>query len=172
MSVLREELEAAERSSRFPEAMSHLASAVLLVTSCVDGRPWGMTVSACCSVSDEPPTMLVSLLTRTVLSRAIMQTSRFGVCVLGADAIEVARFGSSSGQPKFLDDVCGVSPREAAAVVVEGSLSHVDCDVAQSLEHGDHTLYIGRVRAITVPGAGDPLLYYRRDYRRLQQVAA
>ncbi len=88
--------------------MSHLASGVVLVTASIDGRPWGMTVSAACPICIEPPTMLVSLSSHTALARAVAETGRFGVNMLGEDALAVARFGAAVGQPKFLDDGLGV----------------------------------------------------------------
>jgi flavin reductase ActVB len=157
-----------ETRDAFHDAMSHLASGVVLVTACVDGRPWGMTVSACCSVCDDPPTLLVSIAERTVLAKAIAATGRFGANILGHEAIELARFGSTTGQAKFLDEVCEVSGRDTAAPVLDGALTHVDCDLVRSVVHGDHALYLGRVRGITVASASDPLLYYRRDYHRLE----
>jgi flavin reductase ActVB len=47
-------------------AIGRLAGGVPLVTSWLDGRPWGLTMSAFCSVSIEPPRVLASLTTKTV----------------------------------------------------------------------------------------------------------
>jgi flavin reductase ActVB len=149
----------------FREAMSHLASGVVLVTANVDGRPWGMTVSSCCSVCDDPPTVLVSLAERTVLAKAIAATGQFAVNVLGQDGIELARFGSTNGEPKFIDQV---SPVDRDGPLPAQALTQVECDLAQTVVHGDHTLYLGRVHAVTISAAAEPLLYYRRDYHRLE----
>jgi flavin reductase ActVB len=152
----------------FREAMSHLASGVVLVTADVDGRPWGMTVSSCCSVCDDPPTVLVSLAERTVLAKAIADTGRFAINVLAQDGIELARFGSTNGQPKFLDEGFQVGRADSERPTLTEALTQVDCDLAQTVAHGDHTLYLGRVHAVTISAASAPLLYYRRDYHRLE----
>ena len=55
----------------FREAMSSLASGVVIVTSWLGRRPWGTTVTAFASVSAEPPTILVSLRSDTTSARAI-----------------------------------------------------------------------------------------------------
>jgi flavin reductase (DIM6/NTAB) family NADH-FMN oxidoreductase RutF len=69
---IRESASTAEdQGLTFREAMSFLASGVVVVTASIDGRPWGMTVSSACPVSVDPPTMLVSLNTRTALARAV-----------------------------------------------------------------------------------------------------
>ena len=45
----------------FRAALSSLPSCVVVVTTWLGARPWGMTVSACCSISVAPPRVLVSL---------------------------------------------------------------------------------------------------------------
>jgi flavin reductase (DIM6/NTAB) family NADH-FMN oxidoreductase RutF len=160
-------------ADRFREAMSHLASGVVLVTASLGGRPWGMTVSSACPICTDPPTMLVSLSSHTALSKAVAASGRFGVNVLGIEALEIARFGSAVGAPKFLDEGVGLELGEdhPAAAVVAGALSHVDCDVVEQVVHGTHSIFLGRVRQVTVqPGPG-PLVHYRRAFRQLDAGA-
>jgi flavin reductase (DIM6/NTAB) family NADH-FMN oxidoreductase RutF len=153
--------------------MSFLASGVVVVTASIDGRPWGMTVSAACPVSVDPPTMLVSLNTRTALAQAVADTGRFGVNVLGQEALAVAQFASAQGQPKFLDAGLGVlcDGAHPAALMLEGSLGHVDCDVVRAIEHETHTLFIGSVRRTRVGDLQQPLVHYRRGFWRLGEDA-
>ena len=49
-------------TAEFMDAMSALASGVVLVTCWVGDRPWGMTVTAFGSASADPPTVMVALL--------------------------------------------------------------------------------------------------------------
>ena len=51
----------ADVAEGFRAAMSRLAAGVVMVTCHVDDKPWGLTVSACCSVSMDPPLLPVSL---------------------------------------------------------------------------------------------------------------
>jgi flavin reductase (DIM6/NTAB) family NADH-FMN oxidoreductase RutF len=162
-----------DEAVRFREAMSRLASGIVLVTASLDGRPWGMTVSAACPVCTTPPTMLVSLSTHTALAQAIAQTGRFGVSVLGDAALHVARFGAAAGTPKFLDegldvDCAGGHP---AAAMVDGALAHVDCDVVRTVLHGTHALHLGRVRATTIGAGGGPLVHYDRGFWQIGEAA-
>ncbi len=162
-----------EPGDEFREAMSFLASGVVLVTASIDGRPWGMTVSSACPVSVDPPTMLVSLNTTTALAQAVAGTGRFGVNVLGQEALAVARFASAPGQPKFLDAGLGldVGDDHPAALMVDGSLGHVDCDVIATVEQETHTLFIGSVRRTRVGDRQLPLLHYRRNFWQLGEDA-
>jgi flavin reductase ActVB len=159
---------------RFREAMSHLASGVVLVTASIDGRPWGMTVSAACPICIEPPTMLVSLESRTALAKAVAETGRFGVNILGERALEVARFGAAVGQPKFLDEGLGVQLGEQhpAGLMLAEALGHVDCDVVNVIEHGTHTIFLGRVRETGVrEDVPAPLVHYRRTFWKVGRAA-
>jgi flavin reductase ActVB len=69
----------------FRAAMSRLAAGVVMVSCHVDEKPWGLTVSACCSVSMDPPLLLVSLGSETASARAIGETGRFGVALAHID---------------------------------------------------------------------------------------
>ncbi len=168
-------LSQADVATPFREAMGHLACGVVMVTSWVDGKPWGLTISACCSVSMDPPTLLVSLGEHTVSTRSIVETGRFGVSILGERQIEAARFGSAAGAPKFLDRLCDERDHAVALCetpILAGALAHVDCEVAQTVPVGDHTIVIGDVRAVVLSVGHAPLLYYARRYRVLEAPMA
>ena len=91
-------------AAEFADAMSTLASGVVLVTCRLADRPWGMTVTAFASVSAYPPTVLVSLGAGTASARAIAATGAFGVSILSRDQVDVAEYGAARGAAKFLDD--------------------------------------------------------------------
>ena len=162
-------------SMLFREVMSHLASGVVLVTASIEGRPWGMTVSAACPICIEPPTMLVSLGSRTALAKALAETYRFGVNILGEGALGVARFGSAVGQPKFLDEGLGLDPgtEHPATVMLDGALGHLDCEVVDVIAHGTHSIFLGRVREMRVQDhrARRPLVHYRRSFWKVGRAA-
>lgn len=164
---------APDHSDRFREAMSHCASGVVLVTASIDGRPWGMTVSAACPVCVDPPTMLISLSSHTALAKAVTDTGRFGVNVLGAQALHVARFGAAVGKPKFLDDGLGIDSGEMhpAELMLDGALGHVDCEVVQVMPHSTHTIFLGRVRAVGIDSDVRPLVHYRREFWQVGHAA-
>ncbi len=161
---------AAEVAAGFREAMGRLATGVVMVTCHVDGKPWGLTVSACCSVSVAPPLILVSLSEQTASAHAITVDGRFGVSILGEELIEVARFGSAKGQPKFVDDFVrgdGDGAGDSATPAVARALAHIDCAVVQSVRAGDHVIFIGSVANVIAHLGDRPLVYYDRAYHSL-----
>ncbi|MGE5273503.1 MAG: flavin reductase family protein [Verrucomicrobiota bacterium] len=156
----------------FADAMSMLASGVVLVTSWVGDRPWGMTVTAFASVSAEPPTILVSLDSRTTSTRAITAGRSFGVSILAEEQLTIARLGSQPGTAKFLEPFVDPSGRNGESPVVAGALAHLDCELSEAVQVADHTILFGRVRAAHASRSGTPLLYHRRAYRTLGDRAA
>jgi 3-hydroxy-9,10-secoandrosta-1,3,5(10)-triene-9,17-dione monooxygenase reductase component len=159
-------------TSEFAEAMSTLAGGVVLVTCWVGDRPWGMTVTAFASVSDNPPTVLVSLGSATTSARAITATGSFGVSILAEEQLAVARLGSEPGAAKFLEPFVDPSDGSSDSPVVAGALAHLDCELSEAVQVADHTILFGRVRAEQASRSGTPLLYHRRAYRTLGDRAA
>lgn len=155
----------------FKTAMSRLAAGVVMVTCHVDGKPWGLTVSACCSVSMSPPLILVSLGTETTSARAITEKGWFGVNLLGESLISVARFGAARGQPKFVEEHCHEGDQSTVSPIVAGAIAAIDCAVEQIIRAGDHTLFIGAVTSVLTRPDDRPLVYYSRDYHCLRNLA-
>lgn len=158
-------------SASFRETMRALASGVVLITTYVDGRPWGVTVTSCCSLSVDPPRILVSLMRNTATCQAIEGGATFGVDLLGNAHKRLAQFGSARGAAKFLDDpavvVQGIG---TAAPMVEGALSHVDCELDQIFDGGDHAIILGRVTDVVSAhprSSGSPLLYFDGGFHHL-----
>jgi flavin reductase ActVB len=153
---------------RVRDAASVLARGVVLVTGQVADRPWGMTATACFTVSLDPPTVLVSLGAGTAMVASIASQRRFGVSILSADALSMADRHSRPGRPKFLEEEylkdgqdCSLSP------VARHSLAHLDCELTDLVPVADHVLCIGRVTEVVGGAPAHPLVYFARAYRRL-----
>jgi flavin reductase (DIM6/NTAB) family NADH-FMN oxidoreductase RutF len=157
----------AASTPEFSEAMSAVASSVVLVTCRLGERPWGMTVTAFASISADPPTVLVSLRTEGTTSRAIADTREFGVSILAAEQLTVARYGSAPGAPKFLEPFVEANDELGTSPVVTGALAHIDCELVEAVRIADHTVLFGRVRTARASRGGTPLLYQSRAYRTL-----
>jgi flavin reductase ActVB len=153
----------------FRSAMAFRAAVVVLVTNEVSGRPWGLTVSACCSVSLDPPLVLVSLNRRTESWRSISRTQRFGISILRADQLSLAQRAAAAGSPKFVDEFCD-DPADPAPAAIRGALFHLDCTVENAYVAGTHALVVGRVRRthqMSSESPAQPLVYYNRTFHGL-----
>lgn len=155
-------------TNRFRHVLGHLAGGVAIVTSRgPDGAPHGLTATAVCSVSLEPPLVLVSIAGHTHTHAAIRASGCYAINFLGPEHVDYARRFGISGGEKF-DDL-SVGRAATGAPILEGVLGCCDCTVVDELEAGDHTLFVGHVETGRVrqdEGEG-PLVYYRGSYREL-----
>ena len=148
------------------EGMSCLPSGVVVVTSWIEGRAWGTTVSSCSSLSIAPPLLLICLGSTAVSARTIMEQQCFGVNVLRDSQDDIARRSASPGEPKFIDNLVR-DELTMGSPAVRGALAWIHCELYNALVVGDHIVVIGEVRAVELGAAGEPLLYHRRMFRRL-----
>ncbi|MDQ0217395.1 flavin reductase [Peribacillus cavernae] len=147
----------------FKEAMGRLATGVTVVTSEVDGRPWGVTVSACCSISMDPPLLLISLFTKNASTEAIKEQQRFGVSILSKDQTKVAKAGAKPGTPKFFEEFTDFD-HDGKTHMVKDALTHIHCKVDNVVAAGDHTIFIGLVEHVTIGEFTQPLLHFHRQF--------
>jgi flavin reductase ActVB len=152
----------------FKTAMRSLAAGVVMVVAQRDDRLWGLTISACCSISASPPQVLISLADDASCREAILDTRRFGLSVLRDDQKHLAELGAVPGGPKYVDAFCDDARSSRRTTMIAGALVHLDCTVARVFEVSDHTILIGNVEAVVSPQReGGPLLYFDRTFHAL-----
>jgi flavin reductase (DIM6/NTAB) family NADH-FMN oxidoreductase RutF len=153
-------------AATFRGVMSSFPSGVGVVTTLDDeGQPRGFTCSAICSVSLDPPLMLVCVDRRSGSLRAIRHSNGFVVNFLGKDAAEVSQVFASPENDKF--GAVEWQPNEATGLPVlnADALAYADCRLEREILAGDHAIVIGCIRDGGVPDPSHrPLLYWRRQY--------
>jgi flavin reductase (DIM6/NTAB) family NADH-FMN oxidoreductase RutF len=151
------------------------AGAVTLVTA-ADGRDdVGVTVSAFCPVSADPPLVLVSLMAGSypaeLFARADAPVTRFAVTLLAAGQRVLAGRFAASGRPGarlILEDVPHRRGQDTGALIADGGLAALECAAGQIVAAGDHLLVIGRVTGVPyVAEGGQPLIRFRGRYASL-----
>lgn len=152
----------------FRRVVGHFATGIAVVTSTApSGPPCGLTASALASVSLEPRLVLVCVDLGSDTHGAIERSGSFAINVLAEDGEALARrFATYPSEDKF----DGVAYREevTGAPVLEASLAWMDCELRHSHDGGDHTIYVGEVRAGDARD-GSPLLHFRGGYGRLSR---
>jgi len=148
--------------------MGHFATGVTVVTTHDGaGRCYGLTANAVCSVSLDPPLVLVCVDKRAESHPAFALSQAFVVNVLGDGQEALSRRFAVSGGDKFVDLPCRNGG--TGTPILEGALAHVECRVIATHDAGDHTIYIGQVESAEA-GEGDPLLFFRGKYHRLHRA--
>jgi flavin reductase (DIM6/NTAB) family NADH-FMN oxidoreductase RutF len=147
-------------------ALGYFPSGVTIVTTWDAGAPVGSTVSSFCSVSLEPPLLLICLDHRNPILAPLTQCLVFGVNILPEDGAALARrFAAEPQTDRFRDfayrAAAGGAPQLAVAPVF------IDCGLESAHEAGDHTIVVGRGLRIDHTSPVPPLLYHRGAFPRL-----
>ena len=152
----------------FKDAMARFASGVTVITTRYDGESHGMTASSFCSVSLNPPLVLVSIAKHLRSHCFIEKSGIFAVNILGADQLDWGmRFAGL--KPDIEDRFAGIEHKAAVtdSPILPGTLSWVDCELRHAYDGGDHTIFVGEVVAGGANEKDNPLLYYNRTWREL-----
>ncbi|KUF18273.1 flavin reductase family protein [Streptomyces silvensis] len=154
-------------SGDFRDAMARFAAGVVVVTTVGDeGVPRGFTASSFCSVSLNPPLVLVCLADSADSFTAFASCGHFAVSVLSPEHRPLAERFATKGADKFASD--GLSRTPGGLPSVAGALAELDCEVHARHPAGDHVILIGRVSGTRLSeGAGSPMVYYERAFRYL-----
>jgi flavin reductase (DIM6/NTAB) family NADH-FMN oxidoreductase RutF len=151
----------------FREVMGSFASGVSVVTTlAADRTPRGLTCSAVCSVSLDPPLLLVSVTNRSGTLEAIREHGAFGVNLLASQSQAVSQLFASGSTEKFRH-VRWSPGKSTGSPVLEVTLAHAECEIHDAVEAGDHTLLIGHVVAGGAAPDHRPLAYWRGGYVRV-----
>jgi flavin reductase len=154
----------------FKTVMRQVVSSVAIVTARAGKVRNGLTATAVCSVSAEPPTMLICVNRRATAESIIAESGAFAINFLTQEQHPIARLFSTSklgaderfGQGKWLSLVTG-------APVLDGAVAAFDCRVEECHLSGTHHIYIGRVVAATSLDQ-HALLYRDGSFRRLAAI--
>lgn len=152
---------------QFKGVMRRLGSSVAVITSRHDARVNGMTATAVCSVSADPPSLLVVVNRANASHAMIRQGQAFAVNLLSQSQSDLAeRFARRTPDP-FSDvpHTLGVT----GCPLLEECSGSLECTVVQETEVGTHTIFIGHVVSAKI-GIAPPLLYHEGTYHALSAL--
>ena len=143
------------------------ASGVTVAAACHDGRMHAIAATAFCSLSLDPPLVLLAVNYGGQLLDLATGAGHVGISVLRDDQREVSEWAASVGR------VPGESlpyPTESArtgAPLITGAIAWFDCEVRDVSRWGDHVVIIGLVVDAWAAEGASPLLYFDREYHAL-----
>ena len=153
-------------NDEFRAALSRFPSGVTVVTlKDGAGNMHGITVSAFCSVSLNPPLILVCIDNEAGSHYAFHEGKRFVVNILREEQTEYSIHFASPIPDKFFN----IHHHEGleGIPVLKNALVNLECRMVQHFVAGDHTIFIGEVEQAHI-NEGKPLVYYLGDYRKLE----
>ena len=137
-------------------------------------QPWGTTINAFTSVSLEPPMVLICVGRERSIHPIIDATGRFVVNILAEDNQGLSDCFAGAPSPLPRSAFCGASYTLTGSglPVLDAAVAHLECTVENTMDAGDHTVYLGRVVGLGLSEIHPlPLLYYRGRYLRIERAA-
>jgi 3-hydroxy-9,10-secoandrosta-1,3,5(10)-triene-9,17-dione monooxygenase reductase component len=163
--------EAAARAREFRDVLGVFATGVTVVTSMSGDKPVGMTCQSFSSVSLDPPLVMFCPAKTSRAWPLMRQAGFFCVNFLSADQQHISNGMASKGTEKFQG--VGWKPAATGAPLIDDVLGYVDCEIDRVHEAGDHYIFVGRVRELSLgdgspegPASMTPLLFHRGAYTR------
>ena len=158
-------------ASDFRKAMGCFATGVTVITVDQDGEIHGMTANAFTAVSLDPVLVLVCVDHRARTHAHLHARKRFGVNVLRNDQQTVSEYYARSAETHQHPEEAGArfDRTQQGTPVLQGALAYLECRLHSTQTAGDHTIFIAEVEEVVVRD-GEPLLYFRSQYRDIETV--
>ena len=126
----------------------------------------GLTCSAVCAASDEPPLLAACVHGRSAANAVIRANGVLSVSCLQAGQQELSQafagVGGLAMPHRFA--LAGWRVLATGAPCCRDALTAFDCEVVEARDIGTHTIFIAKVMATAEADAGDPLLHRQRAY--------
>ncbi|SED51227.1 NADH-FMN oxidoreductase RutF, flavin reductase (DIM6/NTAB) family [Streptomyces sp. 2231.1] len=169
LRCVREGERAPVEPGEFRRVLGAFASGVTVITAPAgdgSGGPAGFACQSFSSLSLKPPLVCFMVGRSSTTWPRIARAGVFCVNVLGAGQEELCRGFAVSGADKFAGVAYGTAPVSGAPRLA-GVAAWIDCTVHAVHTGGDHLIVVGRVDALGTEGPGEPLLFHRGRFVRL-----
>jgi len=155
-------------SEQFRNVMARHAAGVTVVTTAGPTGYHGVTVTAFCPLSLDPPLVLVCIDRQQQSHRLLETAAGWVVNLLSRDQEFLAE--QFAGRAPLADSRFSRLPHHLGPLGIprlDGCLAWIDCRPWARYEGGDHSIFVGQVVALDLGPANDPLMYFERQYCEL-----
>jgi flavin reductase (DIM6/NTAB) family NADH-FMN oxidoreductase RutF len=155
----------AVHANAFRRACGLFATGVaVLTTRAENGAPHGITINSFCSLSLNPPLVIVAVAHDCTFLAHFQNCPFYAVNILREEQQDLSIRFAQLPEARF----SGIPWKEAStgSPWIEGVLGMIDCKTVQIFDAGDHRMLIGEVVDVSI-SEGRPLVFYRGDYRAL-----
>jgi flavin reductase (DIM6/NTAB) family NADH-FMN oxidoreductase RutF len=156
----------------FKNAMRYLTGAVTIVTTGDDSERRGLTATAVCSLSADPPRLLACINRNGSTFDLISSKRTLGINILSSGHRDLAmRFAG-------MTDIGDVDRFEegdwikltSGAPILDSALTSFDCRVETAIDVGTHAIIIAEIVGIKEQTSGDPLVYAHSDFKTVRSL--
>jgi flavin reductase (DIM6/NTAB) family NADH-FMN oxidoreductase RutF len=146
----------------FRTAMGKFATGVTVVTTKLGEEVHGMTANAFMSVSLNPKLVVVSVDHRATMKSYITHARKFAISILNQNQRDLSAY--FAGQ---IDETREIDFHWFHEMpTIKNALVNIVCELHETVDAGDHTLFIGKVTELIVQ-EGEPLAFFNGKYHDL-----
>ncbi|ODT76911.1 MAG: hypothetical protein ABS76_29530 [Pelagibacterium sp. SCN 64-44] len=156
----------------FKEGMRHLIGGVTIICTRHEGKSYGMTATAVCSVAAEPPLLLVCLNEKGVTGNAVVKSGVFSVNLIEKQQQELARRFSQHVYEGDRFDHGAWEPGVGGVPVLVDSPASFECRLIHKMKAGSHYVIIGQVEKVSTCSTLDPLGYVKGEFGSLKRMGS
>lgn len=151
-----------DRASIFKEVMGNYPTGVTVCTTTDEhGNPLGLTVNSFASVSIDPLLILWSIDKGVSSYEPFVKAGRFAVNILAEDQGDICLLFATKGTDRFNN--CEWTMSQNKLPIIAGTAGVMECETYQTIDAGDHTIFIGKVVGIKNNNK-QPLMYHKRKF--------
>lgn len=163
-------------AATFRSAMRHLAGAVCVITTGEPGARSGLTATAVCSISADPPRVLICVNRNARTHESIFRNRRVGINALRRSHVWLARrfagmVPGTDGEARFAE---GRWAMVAGAPLLDDACMALACRVVEAIPASTHTMFLCEVvaarRAEPATDRDESLIYLDGHFRELAPV--
>ena len=152
--------------------MRHFAVGVSIITTRDGDQRTGLTATAVCSVTADPPRLVVFVNKNVAASEVILNSGALCINVLAGEQEEVAKAFAGMlkdlhGDARFEDG--GWRELVTGAPTLDGSLANFDCRVIKVFDESTHNAFLCEVLSTCERNDGEALIYLNGAFRRIPQ---
>jgi flavin reductase (DIM6/NTAB) family NADH-FMN oxidoreductase RutF len=162
-----------EIQSDFRMAMRQLGASVSIVTTKAGGDRCGITVTSVCSLSMEPPSLLVCINRHAAAHDILASSKTFAINVLSEEQRKLSelfagRIMKETGEARFAVSEQDWTSGRYEMPILKRALTSVVCERQFSTVFGTHSIIVGTVVEVALRHVlGTPLIYADGAYRNL-----
>ena len=152
--------------------MSRLGAAVNIITTTGAAGDSGFTASAVCSVTDDPPTLLVCINRNARQHDLIKANGILCVNVLTHEHEALSPLFAGAGNVPMAERFAQARwlRLTTGAPALDNAAASLDCKIDQIVEVGTHSVMFCAVQSIYLGSGSSGLIYHGRNYHKVSGV--
>jgi len=138
----------------------------VLTTRAADGAPHGITINSFCSLSLDPPLVMVAIDRDCTFIDFFESSGFYAINILREEQVALSVRFAQLPEGRFAG--VGWTPGFTGSPILDGVLGTIDCLTVQAIDAGDHRVLIGQPVEVRL-GEGKPLVFFESHYTGLRE---